>query len=106
MENVRDNVFDSNANNISNNVFTDENSIKQKYATLTDDQIANVREQLEGLLQYKKNEETQGGSNRSKNINISLIIDDLDNIEQQVEVLENYLNNKRHELQSLQAEIN
>lgn len=105
VDNVHDNVVDSNADNISNNAFTDDNSIKQKYATLTDEQVANVREQLEGLLQYKKNEETQGGSNRSKNVNINSIIDDLDNMEQQVELLESYLSNKRHELQSLQAEI-
>ncbi|CAI4050037.1 hypothetical protein SKDZ_14G2380 [Saccharomyces kudriavzevii ZP591] len=106
VDNINDNVSKSNADGSSNNVFVNDNDVKQKYASLTDVQIANMREQLEGLLTYKKNEKSQGVSNTSKSINISSITDDLDNIEQQVEVLENYLNNKKHELQALQAEIN
>lgn len=106
VDNINDNVSKSNADGSSNNVFVNDNDVKQKYASLTDVQIANMREQLEGLLNYKKNEKSQGVSNTSKSINISSITDDLDNIEQQVEVLENYLNNKKHELQALQAEIN
>ncbi|KAM3166751.1 Actin cytoskeleton-regulatory complex protein END3 [Saccharomyces cerevisiae] len=106
VDNLRDNGQNSSSDNSGSNVLSNENSIKQKYASLTDDQVANMREQLEGLLNYKKSEKTQGGSKLSKRINIRSITDDLDNIEQQVEVLENYLNNKRHELQALQAEIN
>ena len=105
MEKLRDNVPKSMTESSSNNDPGNDNNIKQKYASLTDDQIANMREQLEGLLKYKKSEKNQGGSKRSKPINIRSITDDLNNIEQQVEVLENYLNNKKHELQSLQAEI-
>ncbi|EJS41937.1 end3p [Saccharomyces arboricola H-6] len=105
-DNLHDNVPSSNTESNSKNVSTNDNDIKEKYAYLTDDQVANMREQLEGLLNYKKNEKTQRKSNLYKSINISSITDDLDNIEQQVEVLENYLNNKKHELQSLQAEIN
>ena len=39
--------LNSSADSSGNNALVNENSIKQKYASLTDDQVANMREQLE-----------------------------------------------------------
>lgn len=66
-----------------------------------------VRKQLEGLLKFKR-DRIQQANNRSqmgRPINNNSIRDDLDSIEEQMTVLESYLENKKQELQQLKAEI-
>lgn len=63
MDNLRDNGQNSSSDSSGSNVLSNENSIKQKYASLTDDQVANMREQLEGLLNYKKSEKLKEAQN-------------------------------------------
>lgn len=66
-----------------------------------------VRKQLEGLLKFKK-DRAQQASNRSgvsRPINSSSIRDDLNSIEEQMTVLNSYLENKKQELQQLKTEI-
>lgn len=66
-----------------------------------------VRKQLEGLLKFKR-DRIQQANNRSQGgrpINNSSVRDDLDSIEEQITVLESYLENKKQELQYLKTEI-
>lgn len=68
---------------------------------------ASIREQLEGLLSYM--EEKAYERNRNKNVSVPFNIneakDDLENIEEQITVLEGYLQNKQSELHDLRTEI-
>lgn len=66
-----------------------------------------LREQFEGLLKYKQQQTLEHSKNSriSVPINSRAVNDDLDNIEEQITVLESYLNNKQSELQSLRNEI-
>ncbi|CCD23430.1 End3p NDAI_0B03960 [Naumovozyma dairenensis CBS 421] len=65
-----------------------------------------VREQFEGLLDYLRQQTLNNASNaQPPSADIRVITEDLDSIEQQVKVLENYLTKKKDELQSLKQEI-
>lgn len=66
-----------------------------------------VRKQLEGLLRFKR-ERLQQANDRSRSghpVNSNTVRDDMDSIEEQITVLESYLENKKQELQILRSEI-
>ena len=62
-----------------------------------------IREQYEGLLEYLLNQASSPANNSP--VDVRVVTEDLDNIEQQVNGLETYLQNKKQELQSLNEEI-
>ncbi|EDO19468.1 hypothetical protein Kpol_1002p118 [Vanderwaltozyma polyspora DSM 70294] len=66
-----------------------------------------IREQFEGLLSYKEQQyqKSKQSSMSPVKLNAKSISDDLSNIEQQVGVLENYLADKKVELQQLESQI-
>ncbi|GAV48347.1 hypothetical protein ZYGR_0I06440 [Zygosaccharomyces rouxii] len=66
-----------------------------------------VRKQLEGLLKYKRDRMQQANSRSrvGRPVNSNSVRDDLDSIEEQMTVLESYLDNKKQELQQLKMEI-
>ena len=88
-----------NALNIELNHVKDEVS-KQQNTSL-------VKQQFEELLKYKEQQyqRSRQAENSNTPINIRSVIDDLTSIEQQVEVLESYLNDKRLEMNELQSQI-
>lgn len=71
-------------------------------SNISHEKARQIREQLEGLLNYKKALST---TTSSSNINVRTFTDDLDNIEQQVQLLENYLKDKKIEYESIQKDI-
>lgn len=88
-----------NALNIELNHVKDEVS-KQQNTSL-------VKQQFEELLKYKEQQyqRSRQAENSNTPINIRSVRDDLTSIEQQVEVLESYLNDKRLEMNELQSQI-
>lgn len=66
-----------------------------------------VRKQLEGLLRFKRErlQQTNDRSRTAQPVNSNTVRDDMDNIEEQITVLESYLENKKQELQVLRGEI-
>lgn len=66
-----------------------------------------IREQLQGLLKYRKDKYVNGQnfSTSSSNYNLQSFIEDLDNIEQQVNELTGYLNQKKQELNDITNEL-
>lgn len=59
--------------------------------------------QFKGLLAFMENDLNH--PNPDSNANVKYVTDDLDNIDQQVQMLETYLQQKRQELGSLKAEV-
>lgn len=65
-----------------------------------------LKEQYEGLLRYcKQVSASQNSNNSSVHVNTATIVDDLKTIEEQVTELENFLNQKKVELQSIKDQI-
>ncbi|GAV53362.1 hypothetical protein ZYGR_0AI06460 [Zygosaccharomyces rouxii] len=66
-----------------------------------------VRKQLEGLLKFKRDRLQQANSRSrvGRPVNSNSVRDDLDSIEEQMTVLESYLESKKQELQQLKTEI-
>ncbi|AQZ14271.1 END3 (YNL084C) [Zygosaccharomyces parabailii] len=66
-----------------------------------------VRKQLEGLLRFKRErlQQTNDRSRTAQPVNSNTVRDDMDSIEEQITVLESYLENKKQELQVLRSEI-
>ncbi|CCK68950.1 End3p KNAG_0B05180 [Huiozyma naganishii CBS 8797] len=75
-------------------------SIELNTSNITLERAQLIREQLEGLLKYREGLLAQP-STSSNTVNVDQFTEDLDNIEQQVGVLDNYLKDKKTELNSL-----
>ncbi|AET40129.1 End3p Ecym_5374 [Eremothecium cymbalariae DBVPG len=63
-----------------------------------------LEQQFQGLLTYKQNQLSNSTTSQSS-IGVLGLIDDIDSLEGQVQILEQYLSSKRGELHNLQQEI-
>lgn len=92
----------NNTNNLPN---VDANIDMNKITTLEDAKL--IREQLQGLLKYRNDKYVNGQnfSTSASNYNLQSFIEDLDNIEQQVNELTGYLNQKKQELNDINDEL-
>ena len=89
----------SNISNATANIDT------SKITTLENARL--IREQLQGLLKYRKDKYVNGQnlSTNSSNYNLQSFIEDLEDIEQQVNELTGYLNQKKQELNDINNEL-
>lgn len=77
-------------------------------SNITPEKAKLLRQQFEGLLNYRKKQAIASknpSNNISNQINLRSITNDLDNIEQQISILQNVLNDRKNELNSLESEI-
>ena len=89
----------SNISNVTANIDT------SKITTLENARL--IREQLQGLLKYRKDKYVNGQnlSTNSSNYNLQAFNEDLEDIEQQVNELTGYLNQKKQELNDINNEL-
>lgn len=88
------------------NIDAELSSVQQQPSShnVSNDRLKLVEQQLKQFVEYQRN--LVNNSNKpSQNIDIRSLRDDVDNIDQQVQVLEQYLNTKKSELHNLNIEV-
>lgn len=94
-----------NTNTHSNNHIITTAEVNIDAANLNVEKARLIREQLQGLLQYKNDKYKNGKPFDASKYNLKSFTNDLTDIEQQVDDLTTYLNQKKEELNSLNNEI-
>lgn len=100
----------TNTQSLNNNVQTTQTVTTTALDTsnITPEKAKLLRQQFEGLLSYRKKQAIASknpSNNISNQVNLRSITNDLDNIEQQISILQNVLNDRKNELNTLENEI-
>lgn len=88
----------------NNNDYNDDVTIDT--TNLTYEKARLIREQLQGLLNYKNEKYVNNNTSNDSNYNINSFNNDLQEVEQQVNELEQYLTQRQNDLNDLNNEIN
>lgn len=75
----------------------------EKKASITHSKTLKLRSQFEALLKYKKDQSSE--SPTTSTINVLQLTGDIESLESEVQILEQYLSNKKTELQRLTQEL-